>query len=222
MAGVGGDYFDYVGLGSDLVAIAMGDVSNHGVGPALVMAITRSQLHAALREKEISLKQILLKLNEQLYEETPANIFVTFFLGLYNLKSGELQYVSAGHSKPLLLNAAGKAKYLEAGGMPLGMDDNDFFSTTIELQKVKLNPVIPFVQYTDGLSEAMNPEREQFGYERMQAEFEKLRAKSARRSAARAFAGAVEKFTGTRLDQPGPSALSDDIALVCLKRQGDV
>jgi sigma-B regulation protein RsbU (phosphoserine phosphatase) len=221
MAGVGGDYFDYVGLGSDFVAIAMGDVSNHGVGPALVMAMTRSQLHAALREKEISLKQILLKLNEQLYEETPANIFVTFFLALYNLKTGELQYVSAGHSKPLLMTAAGKATYLEAGGMPLGMDDNDFFATTIELQKVKLAPGDTFLQYTDGLSEAMNPEREQFGYERMQAEFEKLRGKSAD-AVLTAFAGAVEKFTGTRLDQPGPSALSDDIALVCLKRQGDV
>ncbi len=221
MAGVGGDYFDYVGLGNDLVAIAMGDVSNHGVGPALVMAITRSQLHAALREKEISLKQILLKLNEQLYEETPANIFVTFFLGLYNLKSGELQYVSAGHSKPLLLNAAGKAKYLEAGGMPLGMDDNDFFSTTIELQKVKLNPGDAFVQYTDGLSEAMNVAREQFGYERMQSELEKHAGQSAQ-AVLHALSQAVEKFTGTRLDQPGPSALNDDIALVCLKRQGDI
>ena len=221
MAGVGGDYFDYVGLGSDFVAIAMGDVSNHGVGPALVMAMTRSQLHAALREKEISLKQILLKLNEQLYEETPANIFVTFFLALYNLKTGELQYASAGHSKPLLLNAAGKATYLEAGGMPLGMDDNDFFATTIEVQKVKLAPGDLFLQYTDGLSEAMNAAREQFGYERMQAELQALHGKGAD-VVLQSLAQAVEKFTGTRLDQPGPSALSDDIALVCLKRQGDV
>lgn len=221
MAGVGGDYFDYIGLGSDFVAIAMGDVSNHGVGPALVMAMTRSQLHAALREKEISLKQILLKLNEQLYEETPANIFVTFFLARYNLKTGELQYVSAGHSKPLFMTAAGQVKYLEAGGMPLGMDDNDFFATTIELQKVKLAPGDTFLQYTDGLSEAMNPEREQFGYERMQAELQSLQGQAPDAVLA-ALANAIEKFTGTRLDQPGPSALSDDIALVCLKRQGDI
>ncbi len=57
-------------MGPDLIAIAMGDVSNHGVGPALVMAVTRSQLHALLREKEISLKNIMLKLNEQLYLDT--------------------------------------------------------------------------------------------------------------------------------------------------------
>ncbi len=221
MTGVGGDYFDYIGLGNDLVAIAMGDVSNHGVGPALVMAITRSQLHAALREKEISLKQILLKLNEQLYEETPANIFVTFFLALYNLKTGEMQYVSAGHSKPLLLQASGKSKYLEAGGMPLGMDDNDFFSTTIEVQKLKLAAGETFVQYTDGLSEAMNSAREQFGYDRIQAVLEKS-GKASAHDVLQALAKSVENFTGTRLDLPGPSALNDDIALVCLKRNGDV
>ena len=101
------------------------------------------------------------------------------------------------------------------------MDDNDFFSTTIELQKVKLNPGDTFVQYTDGLSEAMNVSREQFGYERMQSELEKHAGQSAQ-AALHALSQAVEKFTGTRLDQPGPSALNDDIALVCLKRQGDI
>ena len=218
MVGIGGDYFDYVPIGSDYVALAMGDVSNHGVGPALVMAITRSQLHAELRAKELSVRNILLKLNEQLYAETPANMFVTFFLALYNLKTGEMQYASAGHSKPLLYRAAtGKTSYLEAGGMPLGMDDNDFFADTLEIRKLKLEPGDIFVQYTDGLSEAMNSAREQFGYERMSEQL----LKSAGQTAQEVLAGlahAVEKFTGTRLDQPGPSALNDDIALVCLRR----
>lgn len=222
MVGVGGDYFDYIALGSDHVAIAMGDVSNHGVGPALVMAITRSQLHAQLREKEISLKNIMLKLNEQLYAETPANIFVTFFLALYNLKTGELQYISAGHSRPLLwMEKANKAEYLEAGGMPLGMDDNDFFETTLEPRKIILAKGDVFFQYTDGLSEAMSPAREQFGYERM----EKILAKSHAanpESILTAFATGVENFADTKLSAPGPSELSDDIALVCLKRAADI
>lgn len=218
MVGIGGDYFDYVPIGADHVAIAMGDVSNHGVGPALVMAMTRSQLHAELRGKEISVRNILLKLNEQLYAETPPNIFVTFFLALYNLKTGEMQYASAGHSKPLLYRAAEKkALYLEAGGMPLGMDDNDFFAETVELRKLKLEAGDVFLQYTDGLSEAMNREREQFGYERMQAELARLAGQPVR-EILRALAQAVEQFTGTRLDQPGPSELNDDIALVCLRR----
>ncbi|MBS0617990.1 MAG: SpoIIE family protein phosphatase [Spirochaetes bacterium] len=218
MVGIGGDYFDYVPLGADHVAIAMGDVSSHGVGPALVMAITRSQLHAQLREKEISLKTILLKLNQQLYAETPAHMFVTFFLGLYNLKTGELQYISAGHSKPLFYSTAtGKTKYLEAGGMPLGMDDNDFFATTMELKKTALQPGDIFVQYTDGLSEAMNPAREQFGYDRMEQVLATA-AKAAAEPILQALAHAVENFAQTKLDQPGPSALNDDIALVCLKR----
>jgi serine phosphatase RsbU (regulator of sigma subunit) len=147
-------------------------------------------------------------------------MFVTFFLALYNLKTGEMQYASAGHSKPLLYRAAtGKTSYLEAGGMPLGMDDNDFFADTLEIRKLKLEPGDIFVQYTDGLSEAMNSAREQFGYERMSEQL----LKSAGQTAQEVLAGlahAVEKFTGTRLDQPGPSALNDDIAMVCLKRTG--
>ncbi|MBV6494732.1 MAG: hypothetical protein LDLANPLL_02769 [Turneriella sp.] len=218
MVGIGGDYFDYVALGKDHVAIAMGDVSSHGVGPALVMAMTRSQLHAELREKEISLSKILLKLNEQLYLETPSHMFVTFFLGLYNLKTGELQYISAGHSKPLFFNSqTKKAKYLEAGGMPLGMDDNDFFESTMELQKVVLKRGDVFLQYTDGLSEAMNSSREQFGYERMEESFVRVTDKNAGEILS-SLARDVEKFSGTNLIEPGPSALSDDIALVCLKR----
>jgi serine phosphatase RsbU (regulator of sigma subunit) len=218
MVGIGGDYFDYVPIGTDYIAIAMGDVSNHGVGPALVMAITRSQLHAELRGKELSVRNILLKLNEQLYAETPPNIFVTFFLALYNLKTGEMQYASAGHSKPLLYRTATRqVEYLEAGGMPLGMDDNDFFADTLEIRKVKLEPGDIFVQYTDGLSEAMNGEREQFGYERMSEQLVRNAAQPAQ-GVLDGLAGAVEQFTGTRLDQPGPSALNDDIALVCLRR----
>ncbi len=218
MVGIGGDYFDYLQLGPDYVAIAMGDVSSHGVGPALVMAITRSQLHAHLREKEISLKNILLKLNEQLYLETPSHMFVTFFLGLYNLKTGDLQYISAGHSEPLYFSAkTGKTKYLEAGGMPLGMDDNDFFSTTLEMHKVNLSHGDIFLQYTDGLSEAMNPAREQFGLERIETVLLSS-AKEAAEPILKRLAHAVEGFAETKLDQPGPSSLSDDIALVCLKR----
>lgn len=218
MAGIGGDYFDYVSIGSDHIAIAMGDVSNHGIGPALVMATTRSQLHADLRGKELSLRSILLKLNEQLYAETPANIFVTFFLALFNLRTGEIQYASAGHCRPLLYRAAtGTAGYLDAGGMPLGMDGNDFFAETIQIRKLMLEPGDVFLQYTDGLSEAMNGDRQQFGYERMHTQLLQNAGLPAGKIL-EGFARAVEQFTATRLDQPGPSALNDDIALVCLRR----
>lgn len=101
--------------------------------------------------------------------------------------------------------------------MPLGMDDNDFFSTTMELRKVNLAQGDIFLQYTDGLSEAMNPAREQFGYDRMEAALKAGSGGSAEKILA-GLAKEVENFSQIRLDQPGPSALSDDIALVCLKR----
>ena len=160
----------------------------------------------------------MLKLNEQLYIETPSHMFVTFFLGLYNLKTGELQYLSAGHSQPLVFhNSNAKTEYIPAGGMPLGMDDNDFFATTMELRKITLHKGDVFLQYTDGLSEAMNPQREQFGYERMEQALKGVSSASAE-AILNSLAQAVEGFSKIKLDQPGPSDLSDDIALVCLKR----
>jgi serine phosphatase RsbU (regulator of sigma subunit) len=101
--------------------------------------------------------------------------------------------------------------------MPLGMDDNDFFADTLEVRKTKLAKGDVFLQYTDGLSEAMNPGREQFGYERMEKILQKTAALSTEKILATLTAN-VEKFAETKLSEPGPSDLSDDIALVCLKR----
>ncbi|HMV37089.1 MAG TPA: SpoIIE family protein phosphatase, partial [Turneriella sp.] len=84
-------------------------------------------------------------------------------------------------------------------------------------RKVKLEPGDIFVQYTDGLSEAMNAAREQFGYDRMSEQLVRNAAQPAE-GVLTGLSRAVEQFTGTRLDQPGPSALNDDIALVCLRR----
>ncbi|HNH07869.1 MAG TPA: SpoIIE family protein phosphatase, partial [Leptospiraceae bacterium] len=169
MSGVGGDYYDYMNSMNGKTAFCIGDVSNHGIGPALVMVALRSHLHSLIRSGETDLLKILLLLNEQAYQDTPSHIFVTFFLGMFDPKDGTVTYCSCGHSKPALYKAeSGKVELLGSGGMPLGAIDNDIFETALEVCTVNLKKGDIFFQYTDGLNEAMNSAGELYGTDRME------------------------------------------------------
>ncbi|MCZ8237937.1 MAG: SpoIIE family protein phosphatase [Leptospiraceae bacterium] len=217
MHGVGGDYFDFIEMDGKIF-LCVGDVSNHGVGPALVMALLRSQLHTLIRKGAKDPKKILLELNSFLYADTPDTIFVTFFLGVYDLQNHEIIFASAGHNKPIVYRKKDDTcKYLKAGGLPLGMDENSFFETTIELRKTSLEPGDFFFQYTDGVNEAMNESREQYGNERL-ATFLKKNQSIPSNELVESIARDVETFSGKKIFIDGPSELNDDIAMIGIKR----
>ncbi|MCC5816404.1 MAG: SpoIIE family protein phosphatase [Leptospira sp.] len=216
MHGVGGDYFDFIEL-EDRVYLVVGDVSNHGVGPALVMALLRSQLHGLIRRGIKDPVKLLLELNSFLYAETPDTIFVTLFLGVFLKESNSLVYASAGHNKPVVYRDKDKkCKLLKAGGLPLGMDDNEFFQTTIELRKTILEKGDFFFQFTDGVNEAMNEAKEQYGNERLYkfiGDNQNLNS----HDLLQAIAKDVENFTGKKIISEGPNELNDDIAMIGLR-----
>ncbi|NCN09347.1 MAG: SpoIIE family protein phosphatase [Leptospira sp.] len=217
MHGVGGDYFDFIEMDGKIF-LCIGDVSNHGVGPALVMALLRSQLHTLIRKGAKDPKKILLELNSFLYADTPDTIFVTFFLGIYDIQTHDIIFASAGHNKPIVYRKKDDAcKYLKAGGLPLGMDENSFFETTIELRKTTLEPGDFFFQYTDGVNEAMNDNRDQYGNERL-ASFIKNHQDVPSNELVESIAKDVETFSGKKIFIDGPSELNDDIAMIGLKR----
>ena len=218
MLGVGGDYYDMLETGPDEVVLCVGDVSNHGVGPALVMALLRSNLKATLRRGRQPLKNIMLELNEKIYADTPPHIFVTFLLARFNLQTGRMEHVSAGHCQPLLWDESKQGvKVLEAGGMPLGMEDNDFFAETIQTRARTIDPGDVFLLYTDGLTEAMTDVREQFGLNRLARTLSRHHALNAG-ELTETMARAVQKFSGKVIVRAGPSELNDDIAILALKR----
>ncbi|NCS93979.1 MAG: SpoIIE family protein phosphatase [Leptospira sp.] len=217
MHGVGGDYFDFIEMDGKIF-LCIGDVSNHGVGPALVMALLRSQLHTLIRKGAKDPKKILLELNSFLYADTPDTIFVTFFLGIYDIQTHDIIFASAGHNKPIVYRKKDDAcKYLKAGGLPLGMDENSFFETTIELRKTTLETGDFFFQYTDGVNEAMNDNRDQYGNERL-ASFIKNHQDVPSNELVESIAKDVETFSGKKIFIDGPSELNDDIAMIGLKR----
>ncbi len=218
MQGVGGDYYDFIELDGTRVLFCVGDVSNHGVGPALVMSMLRAHLRGIVNRGEFDVKTILLELNSMIFYDTPHHIFVTFFLGIADRKTNSITFSSAGHLRPVVYRY-GKSdiEVIEAGGLPLGMDDNDFFSETITVASLTLRPGDVFFQYTDGLTEAMNREREQFGEERL---YEMIRINGRKKLdiLTNMIARAVSEFAG--LDQSGSEAVKpgDDMAMIAIKR----
>ncbi|AOP35486.1 guanylate cyclase [Leptospira tipperaryensis] len=219
MAGVGGDYYDFIELSKTEVALCVGDVSNHGVGPAIVMSLFRAQVRSILRKGERDLRKILLELNEYLYSDTPDHIFVTFFIAIYDQSSAKMRYISAGHVKPLLYDSSEKKlRELPGGGLPIGMDENSFFETTIEPKTFQMDQGDIFFQYTDGLDEARNPQGTMYGKERLF----KVLAANANQTPAQVIQAVVDDldaYTGKSIGSSGFSELSDDIAMISMKRK---
>ncbi len=218
MQGVGGDYYDIIELDENRIFFCIGDVSNHGVGPAIVMSMLRAHLHGIIKRGSHNLINILCELNQQIYQETPPHIFVTLFTGVIDRTSNEIEYCSAGHLKPAVYRYKKEnIEILSGGGLPVGMDDNDFFKETISINHTKIAPGDIFFQYTDGASEAMDSSRQLFGEERIFDEL-KLYARKRPEVMINRIVEAIERFTGKKIIDTMVSELNDDIAMIVFKR----
>ncbi len=161
---VGGDYFDYFFRSEDQLDMIIADVSGHSIGPALFMVETRS----AIRTQANLLgtpSETLGVLNNFLFEDLDnADYFITLFYLQYNTSTHELSFANAGHPRPLLFSPFQKqCRELDAEGMILGVRKNIIFEEkTTTLAKGDL-----ILLYTDGLTEAENPDGEFFGIERL-------------------------------------------------------
>ncbi|HEV7396545.1 MAG TPA: GAF domain-containing SpoIIE family protein phosphatase [Pyrinomonadaceae bacterium] len=159
---VSGDYYDWVRIHSDQIAIVIADVAGKGVPAALLMAFLRASLRAATHigyAPQIS----MAKVNYLLWESIERNQFVTAFYGILDATNRTIAYANAGHNPPLLLSADGKSCFLTQGAVPLGM----FRDTRYHEYYLTINPGDVLVLYTDGVTEALNPHEEEFGSERL-------------------------------------------------------
>ncbi len=159
---VSGDYYDWVRIYDDQIGVVIADVSGKGVPAALLMAFLRASLRAASHigyAPHISMS----KVNYLLWESIERNQFVTAFYGILDATNRTLAYSNAGHNPPLLMDADGKARFEERGGVPLGMfRDSRYYEyfATIEPGQV-------LVLYTDGVTEATNPSGAEYGRDRL-------------------------------------------------------
>jgi phosphoserine phosphatase RsbU/P len=161
---VSGDYYDWVRIYEDQIGFVVADVSGKGVPAALLMAFLRASLRAAIHigyAPHIS----MAKVNYLLWESIERNQFVTAFYSVLDASNKTLAYTNAGHSPPLLLEKDGSARFIERGGLPLGM----FRDTRYYEYYLSMEPGQVLVLYTDGVTEAMSPNGEEYGPERLES-----------------------------------------------------
>jgi len=158
-----GDYFDFITdeEGHEIV-LSIGDVTGHGLGPALQMVETRAYLRAMIHQHG-DLKTSLTKLNEFLVEDTPEGSFISLMAVAIDPLTRSLRYVGAGHDGWLIRNN-GEIEYLESTGLLLGLvSDSDYRVS----EKIRLQSGDLLFMATDGLQEALSREGELFGTDRM-------------------------------------------------------
>ena len=151
---VGGDYYDFITLNEYEYFFCIADVSGKGVSAALLMSNFQAKLRANIKynHKNMSLKDLVIELNEDVNNAAKGEKFITFFAGHYDGKSKVLQYINAGHNYPILLNES-KTRFLNKGCIGLGMLEE---IPKIEIEKIKLLKDTILVCYTDGLVELEN------------------------------------------------------------------
>jgi phosphoserine phosphatase RsbU/P len=201
---VSGDYYDWVRIYDDQIGIVIADVAGKGVPAALLMAFLRASLRAATHigyAPHIS----MAKVNYLLWESIERNQFVTAFYGILDATNRTLVFANAGHNPPLLLSADGSARFLEQGGLPLGM----FRDTRYYEYYITFEPGQLLMLYTDGVTEALSPGEEEFGKERLANS-----VKAARHLSAREMINAVQRDVVEWTDGRGSH---DDVTFFVVK-----
>ncbi len=203
---VGGDYFDYIQIDDNRMAICLGDVSGKGLPASLVMA----NLQATLRGQTypgVSAKECIIRSNMLLHRSTSQDKFVTLFYGILDTRSHDFVFSNAGHDNPFFLNGDTTIARLQTGGIVLGAIEQFPF----EEDRIRFQPGDLLVICSDGIAEAMNMKNEFFEEERIADTILKYRHYSAHDLMDKILS-VVKKFIGKR-------AQSDDMTLVVLKRK---
>ncbi|MEI6049880.1 MAG: SpoIIE family protein phosphatase [Bacteroidota bacterium] len=156
---VGGDLYDFFIIDGNKFCFAIGDVSGKGVPASLFMAVTRT-LVRSISDKEFAPAVIVSSLNKSLSSNNESSMFVTFFLGVLDLVTGELKYCNAGHNPPVVIRAKGEvAMFEKTKFIPVGLfEDFDYGESSLHFE-----PGDKIFLYTDGVSEAENAENKLFG-----------------------------------------------------------
>jgi serine phosphatase RsbU (regulator of sigma subunit) len=203
---VGGDFYDFLPFADGRLGLVLGDVTDKGVPAALVMATTRSMLRAAALDSATP-GPVLARVNDLLYADLPASMFVTCFYAILDPATGHVIYANAGQDLPYLRRADGCVAELRATGMPLGLMPGMEYEEREDA--LALGDGILF--YSDGLVEAHDPAREMFGFPRLA---ELLAGTTLDRRVLEMLLGALATFTGPAWEQ------EDDVTLVTLRRYG--
>jgi len=201
---VGGDYYDFIKISETKTAIALGDVSGKGLPASMLMANLQATLRGQLLFCNCA-KDCIKRANNMLFKSTDTSKFVTLFFGILDTEKHTLTYCNAGHNEPIYFQQEQKVK-LDKGGMLLSC----FEDTEYDEEEMFFEKGSTLVVFTDGITEAMNENQEEFGEERLNKLIEKKVALPSQQlvmemlSDVKNFSSGVPQF--------------DDITLMIIKR----
>ncbi|MBZ5604769.1 MAG: SpoIIE family protein phosphatase [Acidobacteriia bacterium] len=202
---VGGDYFDFIEFPDGRVAMLVGDVAGKGMPASLLMSSLQARVQVLFEDGDELAKKVG-RLNKSICANCPDNRFITFFMTVANPATGELVYTNAGHNPPLIVRQAGGFETLGGGGVILGILPIASYKET----SAKMEPGDILVLFSDGVTEAANPQDEDFGEERL-AQVVAAKRDCPAMEIVEAIEAAVHEFT-----QGAPAA--DDITVVVARR----
>ena len=199
---IGGDFYDYFPLDGDRLAITVADVSGKGIPAALFMAVSRTVLRTGERGADMAAD--MAAANRLLSSENAASMFVTAFHGVLDLATGALRYCNAGHNPPYLLRASGVRESLKATGLPFGIDEE----LPYRVAEAQLRRGDALFLFSDGITEAFNPQGVEFGTDRLEAALDAARGRDA--------ASLVKDVLAATTDFAAGAEQSDDITVLAL------
>lgn len=205
---VGGDFFDFIPLDDARLAFCVADVVGKGLPASLLMATSQATLRGQT-DAETSPAGTLARANDMLCRSIRRGRFVTAFHGLLDYAQHRIVYANAGHNRPLLRSRDGRTRYLPEAGLVLGVRPGWAYAQ----DEVTMEEGDVLVVYSDGLTEAMNVEREQFGEERLEAVLHDVHAHPAERI--------IDALLDAAREHAGGTARSDDITIIVVRRLRD-
>jgi phosphoserine phosphatase RsbU/P len=201
---VGGDFYEILPIGDGRLVVAVGDVAGKGSPAALLMALLLAMMRT-LNDERLEPAELIARLNVQVCRQAPGSRFITLFYALFDMRTGSLTFVNAGHTPPLLLRNQGGIDRLHEGGVALGLFDQSAYTAG----RTVMQPGDLLAIYSDGITEAENPEGRPFD----ERGLENVLTAECRNNIAAigsAVAKAVEVYTAD-------TRLADDLTLLLLR-----
>jgi sigma-B regulation protein RsbU (phosphoserine phosphatase) len=207
---VSGDYFDYIKVDDERLGVAIADVSGKGIPASLIMAICRSVLRSTAPGSP-SPSDVLQKVNRQLYPDIKEDMFISMAYAILDYAHNAVTLARAGHDAPLLYKHSTRTVTpIKPPGMAVGIDSGDVFDRITRDFSVELERDDCLIFYTDGITEALDAQGDEFGPERM--------IQSVQASAENGAPAIVNRLTADVREFIGSQPQHDDITLIAIRK----
>jgi serine phosphatase RsbU (regulator of sigma subunit) len=201
---VGGDYYDFLALGSQRLGLIIGDISGKGIAAALLMANLQANLRSQFTLARDEPQLFLQSVNRLFFQNTTDSAYATVFFADYDDTARRLRYANCGHLSAIVLRRNGKVEWLRSTATVLGL----FEEWNSPIEECQLSPGDILVLYTDGVTESFDASGEEFGEQRLVKALRQNKTKPAKQT----LTSVVEQIQSF-----SPSEQHDDITLIVAK-----